>query len=201
MRHCIMFFATLLLLASCGKGGVSTSSTSSDSTSQSPSSNETFVQPKIDGDPHSDEYVIARVEAIYENIFKENFREMTDDDEGDLPQDIPSPDEKFCTKDWNDLLEKVIEYDNTNKPDEMGFFEFDYWVMGQDFDKLSISDVRVLKRDKDDAEVELVLHNMGSSTRVRLELDFERGEWYIDDIIDLDNDYDLREEMEAYIED
>ncbi|MBR7055069.1 MAG: DUF3828 domain-containing protein [Prevotella sp.] len=202
MRNCIILLASVLFVASCGKGSSPSDAPSSDvSTSSSPSSSETFVQPKIEGNPQSDEYVIARVEAIYDNIFKENFQELGEDDEGDLPQDVPSPDEKFCTKDWNELVSKVIEYDNTTKPDEQGFFEFDYWVMGQDYGKLSISDVRVLKRDKDDAEVELLLHNLGSTTRVRLELEFERGEWFIDNIIDVDEDYDLKEEMEAYLDD
>ena len=49
--------------------------------------------------------------------------------------------------------------------------------------------------------MELLLQNVGSTTRVRLELEFERGEWFIDNIIDVDEDYDLKEEMEAYLDD
>ena len=197
MKHALMMLA-IVLLASCGKSGdtKSTGNTPSDS-SDTPTS-ETFVQPKLEGNPQSDDYVLARVKAIYDNIFEDNYRVM-EDDESDIPEEVLSPDEKFCTKAWNDLLAKVDEFDSTNNPDEQGFWDFDYWVMGQDFDKPSISDVSLVKRDGDKAVVDLKVHNFDEATSVRLELKFERGEWFIDNIIDTDNDYDLKKEMTEHI--
>lgn len=202
MKKIMMLLATLLLLANCGKtdGSATTSNSLTEKGSES-SPGETFVQPHIEGTPQSDEYVIARVKAIYDNIFKENYPERNlEDVENDyIPDDVPSPDEKFCTKDWNEWMSKIDEYDSTNNPDELGFLDFDYWVMGQDYDKLSISDVTLVKRDKERSTVELLLHNFDNKTRMRLELKFERGEWYIDNIVDLDNDFDMRKEMKDYL--
>ena len=204
MKQVIFVFAALLLMASCGKKG-------EDATPSSPSSGtgttdtttvKTFVQPHIDGDPQSDEYVIARVNAIYDNIFTENYRIISDEEEEFVSDDTLSPDEKFCTTDWNDLLSKVYEFDSTNSPDDQGLLDFDYWAWvsdEEDWGKLSISDVTLVKREKEHSVVEFYLQNKNDKTHVRLDLKFERGEWFIDDITDLDNDFDMRKEMKEYI--
>lgn len=201
MRQALLLFSTLLLMTGCGKSGERTDTSSSPTPNPTESAaDEVFEQPHIDGDPQSDDYVIARVNAIYDNIFKENFPEHDlEDEEEFIPQDVPSPDEKFCTKDWNEWMSKVDEYDRTNSPDELGFLDFDYWVMGQDYGKLSITDVTLVKRDKEHSVVDFLLHNFDTKTHVRLELKFERGEWYIDNIIDLDNNFDMRKEMKEYL--
>ena len=202
MKQVIIVFATLLLMASCGKKGEEATPSSSNDP-QTPTENAVkFEQPHIEGNPQSDEYVIARVNAIYDNIFKENYPEIGEDGEGLPEDDVLSPDEKFCTKDWNELLTKVYEYDSANSPDDQGPLDFDYWAWLEDDEeigKLSISDVTLVKRDKDQSVVELFLHNKSNKTHVRLELKFERGEWYIDNLIDLDNDYDLKKQMKEYL--
>ena len=205
MKRIIIVFASLLLLASCGKkGDEAKPSTSSPATSSADTTAvKPFDQPHIDGDPQSDDYVIARVNAIYENIFKENYPEVGEEGEELIPSDdVLSPDEKFCTNGWNDLLTKVYEFDSTNSPDEQGLLDFDYWAWALDDEelgKLSISDVNLLKRDMDRSVVEFVLNKKSEKTHVRLELKFERGEWFIDNLIDLDNDFNMRKEMEAYL--
>lgn len=203
MKRIIIVFASLLLLASCGKKGEGTKPTSSPATPTDTTAVKPFEQPHIDGDPQSDEYVIARVNAIYENIFKENYPEVGEEGEELIPSDdVLSPDEKFCTKGWNDLLTKVYEFDSSNSPDEQGLLDFDYWAWALDdaeLGKLSISDVNLLKRDMDRSVVEFVLNKKSEKTHVRLELKFERGEWFIDNLIDLDNDFNMRKEMEAYL--
>lgn len=200
MKQVIIVFATLLLLASCGKKGEQANSSSNDPQNTPESTVKAFEQPHIDGNPQSDEYVIARVNAIYDNIFKENYPVIGEEGEEILPSDdTPSPDEKFCTKDWNELLTK---YNAAVSPDEQGPLDFDYWAWldpEEELGKLSISDVTLLKRDKDQSVVELFLHNKSNKTHVRLELKFERGEWFIDNIIDLDNNYDLRKQMKEYL--
>ena len=203
MKQVIIVFATLLLMASCGKKGKEASPSSS-TDPQNPTENAVkFEQPHIDGDPQSDEYVIARVRAIYDNIFKENYPEIGEDGEGLLPEDeVLLPDEKFCTKDWNELLTKLYDYDSANSPDGQGFLDFDYWVWMSDEDdwgKLSLSDITLVKRDKDNSVVEFYLLKKNDKTHVRLELKFERGEWFIDNITNMDNDFDMRKEIQEYI--
>ncbi|MBQ6227555.1 MAG: DUF3828 domain-containing protein [Prevotella sp.] len=109
-----------------------------------------------------------------------------------------SPDEKYCSKSWNDLLEKVIEYDTTHHPDDIGFFEADYWVMGQDFDHPTVSNLKLVEQKGDRAVVDLDINNF-EVIHVRLEMVNERGDWYIDTFIDLDNDLNWKKEMEDYL--
>ncbi len=204
MKRVIIVFATLLLLASCWKKGEKADPSTNDPQNTTENTVKAFEQPHIDGDPQSDEYVIARVNAIYDNIFKENYPVIGEDGEEILPSDdTPSPDEKFFTKDWNDLLSKVYEYESANNPDGQGLLDFDYWAWldpDEEIGKLSISDVSVVKRDKECSVVELSLNNKGNKTHVRLELKFERGEWYIDNLINLDdNNYDMRKKMNEYL--
>lgn len=194
MKKLLILFAFMLLITSCGKKTPSSSSpegTSSEQSQASASSDNTS-NPK---ERKNKEYILARVNAIYQNVFTESYGEDSDLNN----QDVPSPEEKYCSKDWNDLLDKVSDYDNTNSPDKMGFFDADYWIMGQDSGNLSISDVEVTKMDENDATVELTLHNLGSNTRVRLDMVFERGNWYIDNFIDIDNSFNWKKEMEDYI--
>ena len=143
-----------------------------------------------------DEDIIARVKAIYDDVFGEY-------NEADLSESIPqsSPDEKYCSADWNKVLGKVSEYDAVNHPDDIGFFDADYWVMGQEFHELSISDIQVIERSKDNnkAKVEFKLHNYGSATVVYVDMVYENGNWFIDDFTDVDNDIDWKAEMQAYL--
>lgn len=205
MKQVIIVFATLLLMASCGKKGENAGTPSSPTATDTTETTivKAFEQPHIDGDPQSDEYVIARVNAIYDNIFKENYPEIGEEGEELIPSDdVLSPDEKFCTKDWNEMLTKVYEYDSSNSPDDQGPLDFDYWVWtvdDEELGKLSISDVTFVNRDKDRSVVEFYLNKKSGKNHVRLELKFEHGEWYIDNLIDLGDNYDLRKEVKEYL--
>ena len=106
-------------------------------------------------------------------------------------------DEKFCSKDWNATLEAIQAKDSKN-PDDIGFFDFDYWVMGQDFDEenLHASDFQLMRIDTEDepheATVKLTLHNF-SDTEVRVYLVYEDGVWKVDDL------NGLKEDMKKYL--
>ncbi|MBO4430898.1 MAG: DUF3828 domain-containing protein [Bacteroidaceae bacterium] len=106
-------------------------------------------------------------------------------------------DEKFCSKEWNATLEAVREKDSKN-PDDIGFFDFDYWVMGQDFDaeNLHASEIQLIRIDTEDepheATVKLTLHNF-SDTEVRVYLVYEDGEWKVDDL------NGIKEDMQKYL--
>ena len=193
MKKLLTLLALSLIVASCGKK--TTTPSSPEETSSNPQVATSSSDAPASGDRMSKEYLVARVNAIYQNVFQKYYGEDSDLNE----QDAPSPEEIFCTKDWNELFDKVMEYDNIHNPDDVGFSDADYWIMGQDFQNLSISDVNVISMDEDDATVELILHNCGELTHVRLELDFERGDWFIDNFIDLDNDYNWGKEMKDYM--
>ena len=86
----------------------------------------------------------------------------------------------------------------------MGFFDADYWVMGQDFDtqNLHASDFyleKILMEDKPwEAAVTLKLHNYGEIP-VRVNLIYEGGEWKVDDLTDIRYDLDWKQSMKEYL--
>ena len=185
-------FAVILMMISC-----SNSNTNNNATDQSQQDIEaTTSSDKGKKAPKTEEAVLARVNAIYTDVFGEY-------NEADLQESIPqsSPDEKYCSSDWNKILGKVADFDSVNNPDDIGFFDADYWVMGQDFHELSISDVQ-LKDKSDDgnkATVEFKLHNCGEVTTVDVDMVYEKDNWFIDNFIDVDNDIDWKQEMLDYL--
>lgn len=187
MEKSILVILVALLMAGCGAKSSDTSSQTTESQESKPSTS--TVTPKSDGN------VLHRVEQIYKDVaaeyakYDEDFESMDDD----------GLDDRFCSDEWKSLVAKVVDFDSTNNPDEIGFFDADYWVMGQDSQDLSASDFNLVEEKGDKAIVEFNLHNCGSITKVRLEMVRERGDWFIDNFIDLDNAINWKEEMKDYL--
>jgi len=195
MRKTFMYFVAALLAISCGRSGSQPTASGSTPASGDASTTMQAASAPVDkSQQQTDEYILQRVEKIYADVFAEY---NTADENETMPQS--SPDEKYCSEDWNKLLLRVIDFDQQHNPDDIGFFEADYWVMGQDFHELSISNLQLTHHDGDEAEVEFDLHNSGSVTRVRLELEYERGNWYIDNFIDVTYGLDWKDDMEDYL--
>ena len=139
--------------------------------------------------------VVQRVNDIYTAVF-DRYREA---------RTMLKPirrgnfDKELCSADWNAWLKRVMEHDKQLGEDMMGFFEADYWIMGQDWDDLSVSDVRVTSMTDSTASVTFNLHNCGSVTVVRLEMVREGNEWKIDDFIDVTYDMDWKASMKEYL--
>lgn len=141
------------------------------------------------------QYALETVQRLYEAVGEAYSSEDWQTQSNEL-------DKKFCSKDWNATVRAVIEKDNKN-PDEMGFFDADYWVMGQDFDqKIHATDFFLEKILMDDtpweAAVTLKLHNF-SEIPVRVNLIYEGGEWRVDDLTDIRNDLDWKKSMKEYL--
>ena len=187
MEKSILVILVALLMAGCGAKSSDTPSQTTESQESKPSTS--AVTPKSDGN------VLHRVEQIYKDVaaeyakYDEDFESMDDD----------GLDDRFCSDEWKGLVAKVVDFDSTNNPDEIGFFDADYWVMGQDSQDLSASDFNLVEEKGDKAIVEFNLHNCGSITKVRLEMVRERGDWFIDNFIDLDNAINWKEEMKDYL--
>ncbi|MBR3445871.1 MAG: DUF3828 domain-containing protein [Prevotella sp.] len=139
--------------------------------------------------------------ADVERRVKEIYDAMSAAYYGNPGEETPVPsvdlDKDFCSESWNERCRAVVEKDAQN-PDEMVFFDADYWVMGQDYDNPHARDIKVVKMDERTAVVELLLHNM-SDIPVRLEMVFERGKWYIDNFIDLKHDMDWGKSIDEYL--
>lgn len=184
----MMMIAIALMVIGCGKNGA-------DGTADSQGSSEAKKNAAVsEADRQSDEYIISRVQSIYDDIFAEYNKAAEDES---MPSS--SPDEKYCSDDWNKALQEVSDYDQQNHPDDIGFFEADYWVMGQDFGDLSVNNIQVLEHDGNKAKVQFDLHNDGEIIPVRLDLQFERGDWFIDDFYEIDHEYDWKKDMKEYV--
>ena len=141
------------------------------------------------------QYALETVQEVYEAVGQAYSSEDWQTQSNEL-------DKEYCSKDWNATVKSVIEKDNQT-PDEMGFFDADYWVMGQDFSKkIYATDLNLEKLLMDDtpweAAVTLKLHNF-SEIPVRVNLIYEGGEWKVDDLTDLSNDLDWKKSMKEYL--
>ena len=95
MRHGMILIAMALLVIGCGK-----SEKQVDETTDGQAATETKrAATSSNADRKSDEYIISRVQAIYDDVFAEYNKAAEDES---IPQN--SPDEKYCSDDWNKAL-------------------------------------------------------------------------------------------------
>lgn len=151
------------------------------------------------------EIVKQRVQEIYSEVFKvyneeDSLRNLDIQMENGVFEHRNEFNKSFCSEEWNSLLAKVNEIDSLNHEGELGFWEDDYWIMGQDWHELSVSDVHVVSVDDTIAVVELNLHNCGNTIPVKLNMACENGKWQIDNFVDVANDLDWKSSMQQYIE-
>lgn len=145
--------------------------------------------------------VVQRVKDIYADVFHHyELMALPDGPRNRLTGIKPSA-VKFCTQDWNYWVTQVTSYDVTHNEGEIGFFDADYWIMGQDWGDLSVSDIQVTEMTDSTATAELNLHNLGTVTALRLDLCLEDGIWRIDNFIDVKNDIDWKANMKDYLSD
>lgn len=134
-----------------------------------------------------EEAILKRVDAIYSDVAAGQM------DSYELSN-------RYCSSDWNKTVALVDEYDRKHNEGMLGFFEYDYWVQGQDVSEFHISDLALESLEGDTATVSFKLYNFGSATPMRLKLVKEKGSWQIDDFISL-GEYptDLKAAMQEYI--
>lgn len=142
--------------------------------------------------------VVQCVQDIYADVFH-HYELMASPESRNRLTGIKPPAVKFCTHDWNDWVTQVTSYDATHNDGGIGFFEADYWIMGQDWGELSVSDVKVTEMTDTTATVELNLHNLGSVIALRLNMCQEDGTWKIDNFIDVTHDLDWKAGMKEYL--
>lgn len=189
MRKYLLLVVTAFVLCGCQGRVVSTDKVDA----------ETAVNQKPDA-----EAVADRVQEIYSVVFKEynledSLRNLDQLEgmgayghRGEFMQN-------FCSQEWNRLSRQIHEIDSLHHSGELGFWSADYWIMGQDWHNLSISDVEVLAVTPAEAAVLLQLHNFDSSKPVALRLVLEDGEWKIDDFQDVENGLDWKQSMQEYV--
>lgn len=150
------------------------------------------------------EAVQQRVQEIYSDVFKEynledSLRNLDMLDGPGASARRGDFNRNYCSREWNDLSRQIREIDSLYHADELGFWEADYWIMGQDWHQLSISDIEVLNASPTEADVKFMLHNLGEAKPVALILVKEDGIWKIDNFKDLNVDMDWKRAMKEYV--
>ena len=138
--------------------------------------------------------LVQRVTDIYDVAFGQ----YNDKEAHNSAEIGNSLDSMFCTADWNSCVKRVNAFDR-KEDSGMGFFEADYWIMGQDWNDLKATDIRVTAMTDSTATVEFNLHNCGNVSAVRLEMLLENGAWNIDNFIDVTNDFDWKAGMKEHM--
>lgn len=137
--------------------------------------------------------IVERVKLIYEAV-KRAFPEIHD-----ISPTTDSLDMAFCSSQWQSLVALVNNKD-AESLGGTGFFDSDYWIMGQDWGKIDASNIKANLKDDTHADVTFDLHNI-TTTKVKLQMLFERGEWMIDNFINQTNNFDWKKAMTKYLED
>lgn len=138
------------------------------------------------------EMIEKRVEAIYSDVVTTYNREA---------YNSKNFDSLYCTTKWNESMKEFALAESSSN-EEMAFLDYDYWCYCQDFKDLKFENIKVTEVKDGKATVSLDLYNFGTKHSRILEMAFERGDWYIDNIIDFDGNSreDFMQGIKDYID-
>ncbi len=160
----VIFVCAVAVLAGCGHGG---SGKAADSTA-------VVADSAAQG-------AAARLEAIYADVFGWYAKAEKD---LSVAKKMPDFDAEYMSSAYNDVLRKVKDIDKKAEANgEIGFFDYDHWVMGQDYQglKMVVVNVRPTGQGKCSADVDIT--NCGTTQRIAVALVLENGQWMIDDFV------------------
>lgn len=143
--------------------------------------------------------VIKQVGGIYARVINAYDHIRTVNGSSSITGTIHALTAQHCSADWQQWVARVENYDKQHNDGMVGFFEADYWIMGQDWHDLSVSDVKVRSMTDTTATVELNLHNCGNVTAVQLQMVRNEATWKIYNFIDETNDIDWKASMKTYL--
>ena len=157
MKRTTLLCCILTALCSCGNKNTNIIPMGNDAPPVEDSTTNT-AQDKDSADP---ELITERVNAIYAAV-AEAYPEIND-----ITPSNDQLDDAFCTSEWRTLVEMVNSKDAENLG-KGGFFDADYWIMGQDWGKITISDLKVDVKDDTHANAFFILHNYEGTVRIGL---------------------------------
>lgn len=121
--------------------------------------------------------VKASVDTIYTTLC-DTYNGALDEDQ----QSEMSLDRRFCTKAWNKTMEDC-ERERMKRHEQMGCFDYDYWIGAQDWDVLSYKIEGISMNFDSSAQVFLKLKNGKKISTFMIMMKKEDGRWLIDDLI------------------
>lgn len=121
--------------------------------------------------------VKASVDTIYTTLC-DTYNGALDEEE----QSEMSLDRRFCTKAWNKTMEDC-ERERMKRHDQLGCFDYDYWISAQDWDVLSYQIEAISMGYAPSAHVFLKLKNGKKLSTFMITMKKEGGRWLIDDLM------------------
>ncbi len=169
----LYFFILAFAVASCSSTG-----NKQKQTYGKLSGNSAELTEKTDKQTDTNQAARKALQAIYADVFK--WYALAEKDLSVLNK-MPDFDEKYMSSEYKRLLAKVKTIDKKYEDQgEIGFFDYDHWVCGQDFQNLSMKVVKTTV-DSGKCSADIVITNCGNENSVIVDLVCENGVWKIDD--------------------
>jgi hypothetical protein len=123
---------------------------------------------------HTEAYISQRVKHIYDLVY-DSYRKNT------INANRQISTEQFTSAEYNNLLREATRLTPKDNMLDIPGADYDHWVMGQDWENLSIrtDSIRVLSPDT--AEAYMCITNCGYPQRFMLMMTRDEKEWFIDD--------------------
>lgn len=151
-------FLALMMLVACGDKTNNTGVDADSLTTDSATIQHAIATVNLDSVRHTKEYITQRIDSIYK------YRD----------------DAVCCSNRYNELTNQACKI--ADEIEDL-FIDSDHWVAGQDIDPKWSYKIRNIKIESDSiAWAEMTIHNF-SDRKVRLKLLYERGDWFVDDIL------------------
>lgn len=178
MKKLFIFAAILLWVGCSNSGNVKSNGNNGGADTSAVANNDTLAQQDATG-ATAEKGVTEAINGIYAEVFgwyKKAEKDVT------LLNKAPNFEARFMSASYNALLVKVKKVDAPLEADgEVGFFDSDHWVCGQDFGDLR-AEVKTVTVSGDKANATVAVSNLGTENTVGLELVKENGQWKIDDM-------------------
>lgn len=123
------------------------------------------------------------VDAIYSHVFEvyNQYLDMEGIEDASYDSMLVF-DERYLSSDYLALYRQVMAVDSLYASDGIGFFDYDHWIQGQDWDKLSFRIDTAWTVSPSEVHVKLTISNFGQIT-VELPMVKEADGWKIGDFI------------------
>lgn len=129
--------------------------------------------------PFQNQVVGKRLCAIYSEVFGWYTRAEKD---VSILNKMPNFDSLYLSADYKALIRKIQDKDRPiEEQGEIGFFDSNHWICGQDFQGLLMNIVAISPVKSKKCSANINITNCGTVNRVIVDLVFERGQWMIDD--------------------
>ena len=107
-------------------------------------------------DKHSEAYLSERITAIYDDVFGVYNENNTANGLAIISQ--RNFEQDYCSADFNAVLKQVEDYDKAHaEEDDLGYYESDYWIQGQDWQDLSMKIESISELTEKSAKVRIMI--------------------------------------------